>query len=213
MDMTVADMRRMHDAHPQVLIMMEWDRLIYSGIHGYADFADLVERALAWGAAQMSENPKEISGLNENALTYQLVKSLRSIAFDAALDATVGGHCDLVVRYGDRYLWLAEAKIYSGYKWLAKGYLQLTTRYSTGAENQDRGGLIIYFKSGDIMGVMSEWSTQLAAMKSSRNGAAVSVAPASLPSGSLVSTQSHHRSGRAYVVKHVPISIVWDPAI
>ncbi|WP_296253476.1 hypothetical protein [uncultured Stenotrophomonas sp.] len=213
MDMTVADMRRMHDAHPQIQILLEWDKLVYSGRHEYSDFVSLVERAVIWAAAQMSENPKEITHLDENALTYQLVKALRAIAFDASLDSTVGGHCDLVVRYGDRYLWLGEAKIYKGYTWLTKGYLQLTTRYSTGLEGQDCGALIIYFKSGDMAAVMTEWSARLGSMKSNRNGAPIVVAVNTPPACSVVSTQAHHRSGRDFVVKHLPISIVWDPAI
>lgn len=213
MEMTEADFRRLHDSHPQVLIMMDWDRLRFVGNHTYANFSDLVQRAVSWSAAQLSENPKELAGLDENGLTYQFVKSLRRMAFEATLDATVGGHCDLVVRYGDRYMWLAEAKIYTGYKWLAKGYLQLTTRYATGEEGQDRGGLLIYFKKGNAPDVMREWSKQLVARKSKRNGAEVAVVPSAPPASSFSSTQKHYRSGRDYQVKHFAVSIVWEPEI
>ncbi|WP_313419419.1 hypothetical protein [Stenotrophomonas sp.] len=213
MEMTEADLRRLHDAHPQVLIMFDWDRLIFAGNHTYADFADLVERAVSWSAAQLSENPKELASLDENGLTYQFVRSLRNMAFDASLDATVGGHCDLVVKYGDRYMWLAEAKIYTGYKWLAKGYLQLTTRYSTGEEGQDRGGLLIYFKKGNAPLIMREWSRQLVARKSRRNGAGIRVAPSAPPAASFMSIQEHYRSGREDRVKHFAVSIVWEPEV
>lgn len=213
MEMTEADIRRLHDAHPQVLIMLDWDKLKFLGNHTYSEFADLVERAIAWSAAQLSENPKELADLGENALTFQFVRSLRDMAFEAALDSTVGGHCDLVVRYGDRYLWLGEAKIYTNYQWLAKGYLQLTTRYSTGEEGADRGGMLIYFKKGDAPKVMAEWSKQLSARKSKRNGASIAVASSSPPAASIVSTQRHHRSGRDYRVKHFAVSIIWDPEV
>lgn len=213
MEMTEADFRRLHDSHPQVLIMLDWDRHKFVGDHTYTDFANLVERAVSWSAAQLAENPKELASLDENGLTYQFVKALKQMAFEASLDATVGGHCDLVVRYGDRYMWLAEAKIYTGYQWLAKGYLQLTTRYSTGEEGQDRGGLLIYFKKGNAPSVMSEWSRQLTGRKSKRNNATVSVAPNTPPASSFSSIQKHHRSGRDYCVKHFAVSIVWDPEV
>lgn len=213
MEMTEADYRRAHDAHPQVLIMLDWDKLKFVGNHTYDDFANLVERAITWCARQLSENPKDVSGSNENALTFQFVRSLRDLAFDASLDATVGGHCDLVVRYGDRYLWLGEAKIYTSYQWLAKGYLQLTTRYSTGEEGADRGGLLIYFKKGDAPKIMSEWSRQLGVRKSKRNGAEIKVSASSPPAASITSTQQHYRSGRDYRVKHFAVSIVWDPEV
>lgn len=212
-ELTENMLRLMHGGNPQIQIMLDWSHLRFTRTESYPAFCELVERGVEWSFARLAENPKDSSSMSENALTSVVVAHLRGMAFDVAFDATVGGHCDLVVTYGTRYMWLGEAKIYSGYSWLLKGYLQLTTRYARGEEGADRGGLLIYMKEGDLPKTMANWQASISAVKSKRNGAAISVVASPSPPAAFASTQAHYRTGRDFTVKHLPLSIVWEPEV
>ena len=204
-------LRIMHGGNPQVQIMLDWSHMRFTRTESYSRFCDLVEQGVEWSYARLAENPRDSAQLSENAITSMIVSHLRGMAFDVAFDATVGGHCDLVVTYGTRYMWLGEAKIYGGNAWLLKGYLQLTTRYGRGEDGADRGGLLIYMKHGDLPKVMGAWQAALSAVKSKRNGAAISISTHDSPPSSFASMQAHYRTGRDFVAKHLPLSIVWEP--
>jgi hypothetical protein len=192
--------------------MLDWAKHQKLGTHTYEVFADCVEKAIAWSILQLGQNPKESQNRSENSLTAEIVGHLRNMGFTTEFDGTVGGHCDIIVKFGTLYQWLGEAKIYSSYKWLLKGYLQLVTRYSTGQENEDRGGMVIYFKTKDLPGTMLNWAKALSAYKgkSRKDITTVSATP---PACAFLSTQPHKRTERDYRVKHFPVALHWDPEI
>lgn len=209
-ELTEAQLRLLHQAHPNVLIMLDWDKLQVAGTHTYQAFADIVEAAVDWALKQLAQNPKDCQPRSENSLTESVVAALRGMGFQTEFDGTVGGHCDIIVRYGTLYSWLGEAKIYSSYTWLLKGYLQLSTRYSTGLENEGRGGMLIYFKSPDVAGTMKNWAAALGAYKG-KSRREITVQQLASPVNGILSSQSHKRTDRNYVVKHFPVALHWDP--
>ncbi|WEJ08437.1 hypothetical protein [Sinorhizobium prairiense] len=97
----------------------------------------------------------------EDALSVQIIKQLKFVAIDANHDIQVGGHCDILVRARDRFLWIAEAKIHKSFGWLHKGFLQLSTRFGSAAEGRDHGEIIIYCRMAKAGDVLSRWKDYL----------------------------------------------------
>ncbi|MBD8880265.1 hypothetical protein IHE49_07210 [Rhodanobacter sp. 7MK24] len=160
----------------------------------------------------MSQNPKGANVRDENDLTREVVGYLRTMGFEAEFDATVGGHADVVVKFGD-YQWIGEAKIFTNVPWLYKGYLQLLTRYSTGMVNQDRGGMLIYIKTGNCPEKMADWQKRLGEYVNKKVGSGAIINALNNPALAFESTQKHRRSGRDYQVIHMPFLLTWDPAV
>jgi hypothetical protein len=165
-----------------------------------------VEAAIDWIVAEMSKSARHNADSTEDALTTQIVINLRAIGFQASHDADVGGHCDIVVEGVEKFLWLAEAKIHGSYKWLFKGFQQLTTRYSTGMPGQDAGAMIIYCKGPRIDRMMSAWSKHLV-----ENQPGAKIFPCDGNPTVFVSLHIHVRTGARFKVRHVPVSLYFDP--
>lgn len=216
-EVTEGMLRALHGGNPQVLVAFDWSFHQINGTHSYELFVELVEKGVVWSLQQIAQNPKERRDESENGLTSIVVSHLRCMGFQVEFDGSVGGHCDIIVRYGTLYTWIAEAKIHGSYKWLLKGYLQLASRYSTGLVNEDRGGMLIYFKTDNVADKMKVWSDTMAAYKGSgRSGAArrpIAVTDLASPRNSLRSVQSHKRTGADYTVTHFALSIHWDPEV
>ena len=210
--LTERALRRMHAENPSLMLVLDWAKHREMETHTYEIFADCVEKAITWSVLQLGQNPKESQNRSENSLTEQVVGYLRCMGFTTDFDGTVGGHCDIIVKFGTLYQWLCEAKIYTSYKWLLKGYLQLVTRYSTGQENEDRGGMLIYFKTKDLPGTMTKWATTLAAYKG-KSRKDITTKTATPPACAISSVQKHKRSDRNYLVKHFPVALHWDPEV
>jgi hypothetical protein len=210
-EVTVGQLKLVHAANPSVLIALEWGRLVTLEQHSYEAFIGLLERAMDWVVAQLCENPKDFQARGENDITREIVVLLRAMGFTVGFDATVGGHCDIVVTFGD-YQWLCEAKIYTSYAWLYKGYLQLLTRYSTGQPDQDRGAMLIYFLCDGMQGRMTKWCDALTGRRQ-KDGRQVTAAAIAKPASSFRSEQSHPRTGRIYSVKHYPLPLHWEPEV
>lgn len=208
---TIRDLKLIHAAHPAALISIEWAERVALQDHSYSDFVSLVLRAIVHAAYEMSQNPKGAQVRDENDITREVVGYLRTMGFDAEFDATVGGHADVVVKFGD-YQWIGEAKIYTSLSWLYKGYLQLLTRYSTGMVDQDCGGMLIYIKSGSGPDKMAEWQARLAGYINKKAGSGATTKQLAKPALAFESEQKHRRSGREYRVVHIPFLLTWDPA-
>jgi len=209
---TSRDLKLIHAAHPATLIAIEWGEKVTLQNHSYLDFVDFVHRGIAYAACEMSQNPKGAKVRDENDLTREVVGYLRTMGFDAEFDATVGGHADVVVKFGD-YQWIGEAKIFTSVPWLYKGYLQLLTRYSTGMVDQDCGGMLIYIKTGSCPDKMEDWKKRLGEYVNKKAGSGATISTLDKPAMAFESAQKHRRSGRNYRVTHVPFLLTWDPAV
>lgn len=179
----------------------------------YEEFVRAVETALGFVVRTMVRNPKlyyrDVANrvpMLEDQISHLLVRDLVSLGFDALLDSTVGGHCDVVVRYGSDYLWLGEAKIDSGNQWLWQGYQQLTTRYSPGDTQSACGGLLIYCFKRRTDQRMESWMERLAS-----EGCQTAICDEPIAPNAFRSSQLSERTGVELQVLHVPISLMFAP--
>src|SRR5829696_265509 len=74
----------------------------------YRAFLRLLDRAVDYIASELSKNPQQLQNLSENQITIQIVRSLKMLGFLAHFELTTGGHCDIVVEWGDTGLWRKE---------------------------------------------------------------------------------------------------------
>lgn len=125
----------------------------------YSDWADAVEGCIEFSMRQMAIRKNDIQDLSEDALTAQVTSNLSCFGL-AAIAARVGGNCDVTVSYDD-YIWLGEAKLFTGVQHVWGGYLQLTTRYNTGLEQHSRGGMLLYCYKASAARLLAEWRAVL----------------------------------------------------
>ena len=147
----------------------------------YAEWCALVEDALLYEAAQMSNRKSDFHDLDEDALSATLLVALNNLALDAS-GRVVNGNCDLTIKRGD-YLWLGEAKIAGNTSNIHGGYLQLRDRYDSGVAGQDRGGMVIYCQTDSTKAVLAGWRAALEKVVPSS-------APKDHPSSALAFTSS-----------------------
>jgi hypothetical protein len=173
----------------------------------YARFVELIEDALDWVAQELARNPELKQGQTEDQITQEVILALRAVDFDAKHGTRIGGHCDITIEGRDEFLWLGEAKIHKNtYKWLFAGFQQLSTRYSTGGADQDAGGILIYCFGPRVDRIMMSWRRY---MKGRIGG--VTIVRCERNPLALRSSHVHERTGRPFNIRHVPISLYFQP--
>ncbi|WP_446875408.1 HEAT repeat domain-containing protein [Phormidesmis sp. 146-35] len=155
---------------------------------------------------QIEKNPELRQQDGEDRLTIEIVGSLRSSGYRANHDCKIGGHVDLTVEQND-LIWLGEAKKYKDNNYLWEGFLQLTTRYSTGDTNQNSGGLLIYIFNEDAKSIMEKWQNYLL----SKSLPDYSYKPCELRNLAFISSHRHERSGALFHVRHMPVLFHFAP--
>ncbi len=146
-------------------------------------------------------------GLGEDEITLQICEMLDMAGFQPTHDADIGGHCDIVVKGKNLFLWLAEAKKHDGYDWLDKGFQQLSTRYSTGTMGQDHGEILVYCYTKDARAMLEKWREELEARNANVKTTDCSTGNALV----FYSTHKHASSGLDFHVRHKAIALYWDP--
>lgn len=179
-------------------------QMILAQNHG--DQLSAVEAAIDWAATEMVKNRHVKLGHSEDALSIDLVTSLKAMGFQASHDTQYGGHCDIVVEAKGQFLWIAECKIHGDYGWLAKGFAQLDTRYSTGLPGQDAGEMIIYSRIQRADQGMATWKERL---KAARPDVEFVEGDAKLM---FRTTHMHELTGTTFRVRHICIPLYFKPA-
>lgn len=175
-------------------------------VDSYGDFIELLYRDIDDIVFDLTKNPELRRKDSEDRLTIELVCLLRRLQYNASHDAKIGGHTDISIEKS-QYLWIGEAKIFSGsYDWLLKGFHQLTTRYSIGNLQQNHGALIIYIQSHNSIQVMQKWKRKLQEKEPN-----IKIEECSLNQECFVSISKHPRSGANFYVRHIPVSLLFDP--
>lgn len=173
----------------------------------YETFVRIVNESIDRAFAMMSENPELRKARSEDEITVELCNLLRMVSLEATHEQKVGGHCDVTIQAAPNFMWLGEAKRHvKGNDWLYQGFQQLNTRYSTGAPNQNKGGMLIYAYKADLNGQMVSWKDHLASVHAGiqfENCAANALA--------FFSSHVHERSGLPYQVRHIPLSLYFQP--
>lgn len=177
---------------------------IADAVDDYADFVEVIDTHLQRILNTMTRSANFFQKLEEDQITFQVISQLQCSGFGAHQDKDYGGHVDIAIELGD-FIWLAEAKKHSSYIKLQKGWEQLTTRYSSGLQNEDHGGFIIYNFNNDALRVSNEWKEflreyyPLTKFEETEN---------ELNFSTII---KHERSGRRYTVKHFNVPLHYDP--
>lgn len=169
---------------------------------------EAVRTALDHACNELEVNKHLKQNLSEDQLTIEICQYLNGLGFQPRHDEQVGGHCDIVIRGKDLFVWLAEAKWHTSYAWLDKGFKQLSTRYSTGVLGQDQGEVVIYCKNRDAKAMLTRWREELG----DRNEG---IETFDDPGGNELAFWSEHQheaSGLQFRVRHKVVSLHHEPA-
>ena len=175
----------------------------------YEEFVDTLYEDINDIVRDLEENPELQKPISEDRLTIQIRNGLRRLGYAADHETKVGGHADLIVKH-DNWLWLGEAKVHNDYGWLLKGFHQLTTRYAVGRDYSSQGALIIYVTGKNTAGVMNKWAGHL--VEHVDGGWELSTDhDIESPHLTFFSKHKHERSGLDFRVKHIPVSLYFEP--
>lgn len=144
---------------------------------------------------------------SEDELTVEIVSQLHMLGIDASHDKQQGGHCDILVEGKDGFIWIAEAKKHGSYDWLEKGFMQLSTRYSTGVLGQDTGDVIIYCWNKSAIDTLRTWRGKLI---DSHPEVSVDI-DVSEANMAFNSVHKHVATGRDFRIRHKIVSLFFDP--
>ncbi|EPM5497404.1 hypothetical protein ACTM7A_001340 [Vibrio fluvialis] len=147
----------------------------------------------------------------EDRFNLDIANSLKLLGYQASHDRWNNGHPDIFVESPGRgYKWTAESKIHSTYDYLLEGYKQLCERYSSGFQYQDQGAVLVITKNMDIKSLMDNWRKVLAADVGYQK-AGVTIYDCKLDKMCFMSSHKHSVSGENFEVRHIPISIKFQP--
>jgi hypothetical protein len=182
--------------------------LNYTLAQTHKERVEAVRMALDYACNELEMNRHKKQELDEDQLTIEICSFLNGLGFQAAHDQQIGGHCDIVIKGRELFLWLAEAKKHDAYDWLDKGFKQLSTRYSTGVLGQDNGEVIIYCFSKNANAMLKRWREELQI----RNKDVKIHDDTDINPLLFCSTHKHTTSGLDFYVRHKVVSLYWQPA-
>jgi hypothetical protein len=198
---TLATVKAMVDGGPGAILLQN----ILAQTHD--DRLEAIQMAVDFACNELQLNKHKKQGLDEDQLAIELCSILKAFGFQVAHDEQIGGHCDIVVKGKELFLWLAEAKMHTAYAWLDQGFKQLSTRYSTGVPGQDNGEVIIYCFNKDAKAMMAKWRQEL----TSRNPAVTTQASRCGNQLLFLSSHKHDASGLEFHVRHKAVALYWSP--
>lgn len=172
----------------------------------YEEFIDVLYKDIDKIVLLKEENPELYQNDTEDRITVDIKNHLCLLGYNASHEEKIGGHADLVVRKKD-FLWIGEAKIHRNYDYLWEGFLQLTTRYSTGDYNQKDGGLLIYIRNENAIKIINNWKNHLA----TKNLKDYSSKPCLNRNLAFFSNHQHEKTGQLFKVKHIGIMLYFNP--
>lgn len=164
-----------------------------------------LERALALAIGHLVKNRKYKQDQSEDALTTDLISMLSMNGIPAFHDVKIGGHTDISVEMRNGFLWIGEAKHWTGKSWVFKGFRQLITRYATGLPGQDNGAILIYFEQDKPSVLLKKWRTSLGKLTELTGDIA------EVDDLQFNSAHPHKGTGRTFNVKHYGIPLYWNP--
>lgn len=133
----------------------------------YSKWVGQLERFLLHITSLIGTKRDRLKGLSEDALTSIFDISFQAINISSSAKA-VNGNVDLAIEYED-YMWLGEAKIAHSVSVIYGGYLQLTSRYTTGMLGQTSGGMLLYCQDERADVTIAGWKAALSKQVSVSN--------------------------------------------
>lgn len=178
----------------------------------YEKFVNCIYDEIDESFSFLCRNKNLYKGFSEDQITGIIVDRLRE-NFIAHHDASINGHVDFSVEKNN-FLWLGEAKIYKGPAYMLEGFYQLNTRYATGEQNADCGGILIYKKiKKKVTVVMNEWKETLTEQSNidPENLTNLIFTECEKNKSCAISTHEHPSMGSAFTVRHMPLDLYLEP--
>lgn len=175
--------------------------------NSYDSFIENLYKAIDKVVRRLEDSRHLMQNDCEDRINIEIINTLSCMGYTALHDPQLGGHCDLYVAYKD-YQWIGEAKIYKDYNYLNDGFLQLSTRYTTGTKDQSQGGLIIYIKSRDAATIMQNWKIRFEELN---RDSSISFEDDAKKSIGFFSCHKHKTSGDLYKTRHIPVLLYFKP--
>jgi len=176
-----------------------------AAVKTYQEFIEILYKDLDIIFLDLMRNPELRGKDDEDRLTIEIVSNLRRLGYKAKHDEKNGGHTDILVEK-HTFQWIGEAKIDRGSKYIYKGFQQLSTRYVNAIPGQNHAGIIVYIRQPNMLAVMKKWEDYLLL---TRDG--IKTTKCLLSEYSFISTHVQKRSGEALYVRHMPISLYFNP--
>jgi hypothetical protein len=199
-NISLRDLKMMGRVDPTINRFL--DRIL---VERYDEFIEALYQDFDCIITLIQENAELRQEDSEDRLTIDIKNQLNCMGYSASHETKHGGHTDLLIRKCN-YIWIGEAKIHSGYDYLWKGFLQLSTRYSTGDIDQMNGGMIIYIFNKNTRSVMEKWQNHLKENHPSCDIKACEKRPLAF-----FSTHIHEKSGNPFLIRHMPVMLYFDP--
>lgn len=180
----------------------------------YDKFVEQVHKDLSYQISQLQGYAANFYNKSEDDITIFLVSNLKSMGYlNTHHDVFNNGHVDIYIE--DNYFkWLGECKLQKGNEYSNEGFKQLSTRYSDGHENSNRGGILIYNQliQKKTLTCMTEWNNFLATdLEFQKMG--MKCEPIDVNSGKQYfdSEHIHEKSGMPYKIRHFFVNLMHNP--
>lgn len=179
----------------------------------YDVFIELLYQDIDNVISEMQLSKSFLCGKSEDEITVTLVRSLKQLTYQADHDPMKNGHVDFFVegRQPD-FHWMGEAKKDSGAATLEGGLRQLCDRYSTGAHQQNHGGILVYIDGKKAALIFKRWREHLESLDDQESFENLSVTDC--PTGNPLRFQTEHihsSSGLPYKVRHMGLALYHSP--
>ncbi|TOL31797.1 hypothetical protein [Vibrio parahaemolyticus] len=147
----------------------------------------------------------------EDRFNVDIAGFLNCKGYDASHDKWSNGHPDIYVeKTTTGFKWIGESKIHRKYDDLLEGFKQLTERYSSGFDSEQQGAILIISKNRDIGNMMDTWKDKLT-QDSWFTERDIEAKNCQKDKMSFYTEHNHTTSSIKYSVKHIPISIYFNP--
>lgn len=178
----------------------------------YEQFIDVLYRDIDRVLQKVQERKQIFCDKNEDEITMYICDLLDFVGYQCSHDTKMGGHIDIVIRgKQESFLWLGEAKRDNGPAWIGSGFEQLCSRYSTGGNNQQHGGILVYIQGKDAATIFNNWRNHLPTLTQYSD---LQISECSrTPATAFVSTHLHETSGLPYEVRHMSVALFHSPTV
>lgn len=193
----------------------EFLELLYNDI-------DFIIKKFAKSKDKYAQGMRDNSRNGEDLINTIVCDMLEMRGWMARHDTSVNGHADIVVELlGEDYQWIGEGKINRSNSNIYGGFKQLMYRYSTGLQDENAGGVLIYINqsSKSQLDVLNDWQKFLSNKNetvSDDNDEMPYVDVIDIvydPKNPLVfySNHKHPSSGLDYTIRHMVMDFRYQP--
>ncbi|WP_339091642.1 hypothetical protein [Variovorax paradoxus] len=178
----------------------------------YSEFLARLRADIALAVQELALNPQLFLNESEDATTARLLLVLKGMGYTADHNNAGGGNIDVTVRQIRRgFRWIAEAKKFDDIGSMRDGFVQLSTRYVPGDDNEGScyGGMIGYLRRPNAAECMNDWRSHFAEIEQATN-AAVEDCELLGPFG-FNSSHTHKESGLPLKLWHVCVRLFHGP--